>query len=265
MIGALLHRSYRRARGMLLALAAVLVVFQVLVVIAANYVQQQGGFTQFVAILPPIAQQFVGGIFSSFASMVAFGYFHPIVIIVFVGLAIIVASEPAADVESGVVDLVLARPIWRAQLITRSLIMLTMTTAVIAALMVAASWSSLQVLAPPGAAVRAGMLVRLATNLVAVAWVAGALALAVASVAKRRGSAAGSVAIVALALYLLNVLAEINPRLHPYVPLSPFHYYQPVGIVSGLGTRWAGDVGLLVAVAGVLSALAFLGFSRRDL
>ncbi|MBI2221841.1 MAG: ABC transporter permease subunit [Acidobacteria bacterium] len=265
MLLALLHRSFRRARALLMALAAVLAAFQVLVVLAAGYLHQQGGFSQVVALLPPMAQQLMGGVFSSFGSMVAFGYFHPVVIIVMVGLAIVVASEPAADVESGVVDLVLARPIRRGHLVTRSLLMLLLTTSIIASLMVAASWSSLQMLAPPGASLRAAVVAKLATNLVAVAWAAGALALAVASLAKRRGAAAGGVAIVVLALYLLNVLAEINPRIRPYAPLSPFHYYQPIGIVSGMGTRWAGDVSLLVGVAAVFAAVAFVAYSKRDL
>jgi hypothetical protein len=68
-----------------------------------------------------------------------------------------------------------------------------------------------------------------------------------------------------LALYLLNFLAEVNPRVRPFAPLSPFHYYQPIGIVSGLGTRWAGDVSMLVGVAVVLAIVAFLAFSKRDL
>lgn len=265
MIKALLHRSFRRSRGLLIALAAVLVVFQVLVVIAASTLEEQGSFTRMVALLPPFVQQALGGVFSSFASMVAFGYFHPVVVIVFGGLAIFVASEPAADVESGVVDLVLARPIRRAHVVTRSLIMLGLTTTVIAALMVGASWLSLLAVAPRGTGIRFAVLVKLASNLIAVAWAVGAMALAAAAVARRRAAAGGGVAIVALALYLLNFLADLLPRLKPYGPWSPFHYYQPIGIVSGLGTRWTGDVLLLTAVAGLFATAAFVGFSRRDL
>jgi hypothetical protein len=106
---------------------------------------------------------------------------------------------------------------------------------------------------------------KLAVNLVAVSLVPGTLSLLAASFLKRRGMAAGAVGILTLALYLLNFLAELLPRLRPSAPLSPFHYYQPIGIVSGFGTRWAGDVLLLVGTAAVLSALAFVVFSRRDL
>jgi ABC-2 type transport system permease protein len=265
MLAALLQRSFRRARGLLIALAAVLVVFQVLVVLAATYVEDQGGFSQMAALLPPFVQQAMAGVFSSFPAMVAFGYFHPVVIVVFVGLAIAVATEPAADIESGVVDLVLARPIRRGHLVTRSVLMLAITTSVIAGLMVGASWISLIWMAPPGVGIRFAVLAKLGANLSAVAWVLGGLALAAAAIAKRRATAGGGVAIVALALYLLNFLADLLPRLHPYRPLSPFHYYQPIGIVSGVGTRWAGDVMVLVAAAAVLSGIAWVAFSRRDL
>lgn len=264
MLGALLGRSFARARGLLVALAAVLAVFQVLVVLAAAYMREQGGFSQFVALLPPVAQQMMGGIFSSFGSMIAFGYFHPVVIIVFVGVAIVVASEPAADVESGVVDLVLARPVRRGFLIARSALMLALTTLAMASLMVAASWLAIRFNAPPGSGLPLAVLVRLAINLVAVAWTLGALSLLAASVSRRRGVAAGGTGIVALALYLLTFLAGIWPRAKPFGPLSPFHYFQPLGIVSGLGTRWATDVLTLAAAGLVLCGMAFVAYSRRD-
>ena len=266
MMRALLARSFRRARALLVALAAVLMLFQVLVVTAAQYLQEQQGFAQIVAILPALAQQFMGSIFSSFAAMVAFGYFHPVVIIVFVGLSIVVASEPAADVETGVIDLVLGRPIGRRYIVGRSVLMLALTTGGIAALMVAASRVSTVTMAPRNAAtIPLGTLVRLAANLVAVAWTAGAFSLAAATLARRRGGAAGTAGIVALAAYLLNVLAELWPRLRPYGKLSPFHYYQPMSIISGSISAWAWDVVILVAVSAVLVGISFIAFSRRDL
>lgn len=260
----LLRRSFARARRLLGALAAVLVLFQVLVVLAAAYLEEQQGFSGIVAMLPPFAQQMMGGVFSSFAAMVAFGYFHPIVITVFVGLAIVLASEPAADVESGVVDLVLARPVPRRDLVTRSMLMLALTTSGIAGLMMAASYGAVRVLAPVGAGPRLEILGRLAVNLVGVAWVCGSASLAASAMGRRRGAAAGAVGILALALYLLDFLAGVWPRLRPYGPLSPFHYFRPLEIVTGMGTRWTADV-LVLAIAGaVLCGVAYAVFARRD-
>jgi len=265
-LGALVRRSFARARGLLLTLAGVLVLFEILVVIAAVYLHERGAFTQIIAFLPFMAQQMLGGVFSSFAGMVAFGYFHPVVVIVFVGMAIAVASEPAADVESGVVDLVLSRPIGRWQVVTRTILVLAGTIIGLASLMVTATRLGMWWFVPAGGpALPLRSLVKLAANLVAVAWVFGALSLAIASVGRRRGLATGAAGLVALALYLLDVLAGLLPRIKPYGVLSPFHYYQPISIVSGLGTQWSADV-LLLTIAGVaLCGIAYFCFWRRDL
>ncbi|HYU80990.1 MAG TPA: hypothetical protein VEK56_18520 [Vicinamibacterales bacterium] len=261
----LLYRSFSRTRALLLSLAAVLVLFQVLVVSAATYLRETGRLSQFVALLPGVVQQMTSGIFAGFGNMVAVGYFHPVVIFVFVGTAIVVASEPAADVESGVVDLVLARPVARWRLVARSLFMMVLTTTAIAGLMLAASRLSITFVSSSDPTVSTRVLAKLAANLVAVAWVMGAVSLAAASIARRRAPAAGVTGIIALALYFLNLLAEIWPRMAPYGPLSPFHYYRATAIIADVGTRWARDIATLLAGASVFSIVAFIAFSRRDL
>jgi beta-exotoxin I transport system permease protein len=261
---ALLQRSFGRARVLLLPLAAVLVLFQVLIVSVARYLRDSGAFSQLLAFLPPFVQQLAGGVFSGFGSMVAFGFFHPVVIIVFVATAIVIASEPAADVESGLVDLLLARAIGRWQLIARSLVMTLLTTTAIAGLMVAASRASTILLARPSVEPSTAVILKLAANLIALAWIMGSLSLAIAAVVRRRGAATGAAGIAALVLFFLNFLAEIWPRLRPYGPLSPFHYYQPTVIIAGGATRWATDIATLLAGAALLSLIAFVAFARRD-
>src|SRR5215217_5906053 len=246
-LAALVGRSFGRARGLLLTLTLVLMAFQVMVVAAGRYLRDTGAFATLVSAMPVFVQQIAGPFFSGFGSMVAFGYFHPVVIIVFVGTAILVASEPAADVESGIVDLVLARPIRRWRIVARSLVMTALTTTAMAGLMVAASRVSMLFLAPEGASLPMSTLVRLAANLVAVAWIMGAVSLATATVVRRRSIAAGIAALAALVLYLLNLLAEIWPAMSRYGRASPFHYYRPTLIMTGVGTGWAIDVAILVS------------------
>lgn len=264
-LGALVSRSLRRSGGLLISLAAVLAVFQVLVVVAAAYLREQQVFSQVVALIPVFAQQFFGAFLSSFTGMVAFGYWHPVVVIAFVGLAVVLASEPAADVESGVVDLVLARPLRRSLVITRSIAVTASMTLALAALMVATTAISLVAESGvPAMRDSVGIVSKLAVNLVAVAWCLGALSLAASSLSRRRGTAAGAVGILAFALYLVNALADASARFKPYGPYSPFHYYQPVTIVAG-GSRWMSDVTLLVGVAAALVLVAYVAWSRRDL
>ncbi|MGE5813266.1 MAG: ABC transporter permease subunit [Acidobacteriota bacterium] len=261
----LVGRSFRRSRGLLMSLAAVLAIFQVLVVVAASYLREQQGFSQVVALLPVIAQQFFGALLSSFTGMVAFGYWHPVVVIAFVGVAIVVASEPAADLESRVVDLVLARPVRRSLAITRSVVATALTTLMLVVLMVATSAISLGAVEGSAAVAPAvRMVTKLAANLVAVSWCLGALALAASTVLSRRGTAAGGTGVIAFASYLLNALADVSPKFKAFGPYSPFHYFQPMAIVAG-GSRWQSDIGLLLVVAAMLCAVAYVAWSRRDL
>lgn len=262
---ALVFRSFRRSRGLLISLGGVLAIFQVLVVNAASYLQEQQMLSQVLAMLPVLAQQLFGAFLSSFTGMVAFGYWHPVVVIAFVGVAIVVASEPAADCESGVVDLVLARPVARRTMITRSVLVTGLTTVALASLMVATTTTSLFVVAgPPAARSALSIVSKLAANLVAVSWCLGALALAASTVLSGRGTAAGVAGITAFALYLLNALADASSRFRPYGPCSPFHYFQPIAIISG-GSRWRPDIALLLLVAAVLTLVAYGVWSKRDL
>jgi ABC-type transport system involved in multi-copper enzyme maturation permease subunit len=262
---ALLGRSFRRSRWLLASLAGVLALFQVLVVLAASYLQEQQGFSQIVAVLPVMAQQFLGGIFSSFGAMVAVGYFHPVVVIAFVGVSIAMASEPSADLESGVVDLVLARPVRRSRLVTRSILFTAFMSLGLVVMMVTTTAASLALIRPAGSnAPVVRSVVKLAANLLAVAWCLGALSLAASAILKRRATAAGSAGIVALALYLLNALADLSSAFRRYGPYSPFHYFQPMAIISG-SSRWQTDSAWLLTVAAALSAIAYAAWSRRDL
>ena len=57
--------------------------------------------------------------------MATLGYFHPLPLMLVVQFAIYLATEPAGEIEFGLVDLILARPLPRHWLVTRSLLMMT--------------------------------------------------------------------------------------------------------------------------------------------
>lgn len=267
MLSTLVARSIGRSRALLVALAGVLVLFQVFLVIAAAYFEESRAFSQIAAFLPMAVQQMVGAaVFASFKGFVSFGYFHPIVVITFVGAAIYLASEPASDIESGMVDIILARPVRRALVITRSLGAMLVGTLTMALLMFAASRAALAALAPAGASVPSAVaLLRLDANLLAVAWVFGALSLALAANARRRAAAAGAAGVIALVLYLVNFLSGVWPKAKAYGPVSPFHYYDAVPLMMGQTAQWLPHIATLVAMAAVLCVAAYVSFSRRDL
>src|SRR5207249_1280834 len=184
-----LGRSLARSRALFFGLACVLGGFQFLLVIMAGEVHQSQAFSQLTALVPPMIQQALGGLaFTSFPALVSFGYSHPIVVLALVEAAIFVGSEPAWEVEAGVLDLSMARPVPRRMMIARSALVVILTTAALATCMATATRIALHAFAPAGAPwPPVAVTVTLALNLGTVALCFGCLSLAVASIASRRG------------------------------------------------------------------------------
>ena len=61
-------------------------------------------------IAPTFVLQLMGPALTSFRGMVLFVYVDPLIVMLVVQFAIYLATEPAGEVESSLVDLVLARP-----------------------------------------------------------------------------------------------------------------------------------------------------------
>ena len=92
---------------------------------------------------------------------------------------------------------------------------------------------------------------------------AGAVAMAVGAATGSPAVARGVAALVAVASYLINALAQVTSALRPARPISP--YYLVLGnepLAHGL--RLAGAVSVLAAAAAITAAASIL-FARRDL
>ncbi len=264
----LARHSMVRSRTLILVLAAVLVAFELLLVIAADTLQQSGTFGSFAALVPPFMRQVFGDsllIFMSFAGVVCFGYFHPMVIGALVAFVIAVATEPVGEIETRFLDVVLARPLARSSVVGRSVLLVVLLPAAIVMVMVLSTAVGLHTLAPKATATPAVRLIlSLAVNLWALVLSVGGVGLAVGAVSRRRSTAAGAVGIATLALFFVDYLARIWKPAKSIAWLSPFHYYDAMAMVMGRPLPW-GDVGVLVmsGVAGIV--VAFVLFQRRDL
>jgi hypothetical protein len=266
MLWPLVRRSLARHRALVFALGGLLTGFQFLLVVVATNYQRQGLFAQAAALVPPFVQEALGGmLLASFSGTVALGFFHPVVMLAFSCGAIYLASEPAGEVEHGLVDLIAARPVARHLLITRSLIVYTGTTTAIVTLMFVANETAVRLLAPQGVAVISRpRLLWVAANLLGVVWCLGGAGLAVAAGARRRGAAAGSAALLAVSLYLLHFAAAAWPKLRPADRISPFHYYESMPTLLGFSQPVRNIAGLLIATS-ILVAIAQVIYARRDL
>jgi len=131
--------------------------------------------------------------------------------------------------------------------------------------MTAATWIGLMCCTAAAADRLAFALIRsLATSLGAVALCWGGVAVAVASGARRRATAAGATAVTTLAAYLVDYLGRIWDPARIAARLSPFHYFEPMALIAGDATNGT-NLAMLVAVGAAAAALAYARFSRRDL
>jgi ABC-type transport system involved in multi-copper enzyme maturation permease subunit len=264
----LVRRSLARQRPVFLSVGAVLTGFQVMLVVIASTLQTARSFTLLSAMMPMGAQQAFGPsvfMLASFAGLTTFGYFHPVVVLAVTLVGAFAATEPAGEVEWGLFDLELARPVPRRDVLTRSLIVSFGVTAFVGCAMMAGTFAGLAALAPAGSAwPRFPRVLDLVAHLVALAWVFAAAGLVASGLAKRRGAAFGGVAVIVVSLYLLNFIADAWDKVAPLRPYLPFHYFPGFEVATGTAAT-ARDLGVLAAVVAVLVAAAYWRFEKRDL
>jgi ABC-type transport system involved in multi-copper enzyme maturation permease subunit len=149
------------------------------------------------------------------------------------GFAIAIGTEPAGEVETRFFDLVLARPVPRALVVARSILLILLLPAIVIGVMMAATLLAVRWGAPAGSDVPARLIASLALNLWMLVECAGGMALAVASVSRRRATAAGLVGVAMLALFFVDYVARVWPAARSIVWLSPFHYFDAMAMVMG--------------------------------
>ena len=267
-VASLVRRSAAQARYVLVGCLCLMGGFQIVIVGQASAIESAQSFGRMAELVPAFLQRGLGSkamLLATFKGTVAFGYFHPIVAVLVSALAAYVTTEPAHDVESGLVDLILARSVPRRSLVTRSALLAAAAVAGAAIAMAFGTWLGLRMFAspsfePPSAAVAA----RLLLHLSAVACCFGALGLAVGAASHRWSTAFTTVVLSIVLLYLLDFLAIGWPVMRSIVGLSPFHYYPALSIIAGDAPRWR-NVIILLSTAAALTSVAYWQFSRRDL
>ncbi len=267
-LAVLAWRSVVQARYALFACLALLAAFQIMIVAQASGLEETRSFGHMAELVPAFLQRGLGSqwmLLVTFKGMVAFGYFHPVVAVLISVLAIYFATEPAHDVEAGLVDLVLARAVPRRVVVTRSLLLAGGAVFSAVILMAFGTRLGLRIFAKPefdapSAATTARMLLHLA----AVAWCFGGFALAIAAGARRWSTAFTTSALAAVVLYLLDFLAIDWPPMRAIAWISPFHYYPALSILAGTAPVWP-NVGILMSASAIFCAIGYWRFNQRDL
>jgi hypothetical protein len=262
---ALVGHSLRRRRGLFAVMCLILFLFQIVMIVAARAIQNSGGFSTLGALLPSFMEEWTNMAALSFRGMVLFGYTHPVVLLFFIAIAIVIGSEPALEIDSKFIDLVMSRPLARSVVINRSIIVLVTVTIAGIASMIAGTMGGLALLAPPSVRTpEARVILSLALNLglIVVAW--GAVTLAIASFANRGGSAAAIGGLLAFVMIVVDYVGRFWEAALPISRFSPFHYFNPFQIIGGQPLRIA-DVLVLIAVFVAGCIVANIAYARRDL
>ena len=265
---ALLRRSAAQARYVLIGGCALLFGFQLVIVGQAAEVERNSSFGRMAELMPAFLQRGLGSkamLLATFKGTVAFGYFHPVVGLLVVLMAMYVTTEPAHEVESGLVDLEHARSVPRHRLLTRSLLLAGLATGCALLLMFAGTAAGGRLfdagrMGLPSVEIRARLLLHLA----GVAACFGGFALLLATSSRRWTTAFTTAALTAVVLYLVDFLAIGWRPIRAVAWLSPFHYYPALSIIAGDAPVWRNAV-ILFGAAGAFVAAAYWQFARRDL
>ena len=263
----LVIRSAAQARLVLLGATAVFFIFQFLLIAHAAEIERSQAFGRIADLVPGFLQRGLGAqalALATFKGSVAFGYFHPVIVCAVSLVAMYIATEPAHDVESGLVDLVLARAVPRHRLLTRSLGLAMAASAGLTAWMLLGTYVGLRILAPEFAWPSVALLSLLAIHLIAVAWCCAAIGLLAAASSKRWTTAFTIGAAVVIVGYLVDFLAIGWTPARVLAWAFPFNYYPALLIVGGTA-HTARDLSILAGATVAFTALAYWRFNRRDL
>jgi len=263
----LFRLSLKRVWPLLCAMGFLLAAVQAFRVLIAASLHNAGQFDQITALLPPFVRDIFG---SSLASVMTFNgivcgvYFDTGFIVALLALAIALATLPASEIETGFADLILARPMPRHWLITRTIALVLFSILLMLLMIMAGTWAGLALFAPPDApwpsARQTGSLA-LSLGMLVVCWSGVAMAF---GAAYRRGVASAATSLLAFAALLLDWAHRLWPPLDSIAWLSPFYYFQPYELVAGDPLRLE-NLLVLWAIATTGYTLAYLIISLRDI
>jgi beta-exotoxin I transport system permease protein len=223
--------------------------------------QSAGEMETFLKNMPDAFKELVGGDYTSPAGYLRAELFSLLGPILFLVYAVGAGGKAlAGEEEARSLDLLLSTPLSRARVVRdKALAMLISMFGLSAFLfvMVVGVGRPFDLIVPVQDAAAACVMLLL------VGLAFGSIALAVGCATGRKSTAFAVTGVVAVATYVLNVLAPSVSSLEWSRPLSPFRWYlAPDPLTTGLH---AANVTVLIAITTVSTAFAFWSFRRRDL
>jgi ABC-2 type transport system permease protein len=262
LFGRLIRQHGRLLAGLLAGLFAV----PMIVVFAAAQIEEGPGLQGMIDQFAPsglrdfIAEQF-GTV--TFAGTVAFAFQHPAVIVAALSFVVVVGTVPAGERETGLLDLILARPLPRWRYFASVLLLIALGALALPVAALAGVATGLGLVEGPEALPWHRYLPS-AVGLACLMLCVGGYTLLLAVGARRRGTAASRVAGLTLLLYVVDVLGNLWRPLEGLRWISPFSYFDPIRAAILREVPPAHTV-VLLSVFLVGTLLALLRFRRQDL
>ena len=266
MIRALTLRQLRHQRALFAAVWLGLAALEwLLVVVVARIEMGPGIRALFEQFLPPAIRVLFGSLLgsASFGGLVAFGFTHPAGLVAAIGFIVVVATLPAGERESGILELILSRPVPRVRYLAAVVLLLVVAAVVLPLGLLAGAALGLQQVDNPDE-LSWTRYVYASTGLTCLLLAIGGYTLYFATGASRRGRAVALAVGWTVTLLWIEILAQLWAPLERVRWISPFHYYDPMGYVVAAGAPLYHPA-VLLGVFVVATAAAFRRFHRQDL
>jgi ABC-type transport system involved in multi-copper enzyme maturation permease subunit len=254
------HAVYVLASGLLLG------GFQWLICAVVASTDVTGALGTLVQSLPPMVQsmvseQFFGGF--SKASLLAFGWEHPIAQAVGAALAIVLATQAVAgESETGTIELTLGQPIARSTYLAAHVVFALAALALVTLAGLAGTVAGGRVYGLE--TFRLAALARLGLDYLALQAALFGLTLVFSAFGREGGRVSLFGFLCALVSYLVHVIGTMWDGWKPLVPYTLHAYYVPKDLlVKGAGVTRPAATLLAAALGGLL--VAWWRFRRRDL
>jgi ABC-2 type transport system permease protein len=265
-IRALLDRNLRHHARLLLSLFGGFIVLEMLICWIASSIEAGPGLASLWEQMMPSAfrRMFSAQMgMASFDGMVAFGFRHPAILTAAVAYVIVVGTLPAGERESGLLDLILARPVRRSRYLTAVVLALAIGALVLPVALLIGTVAVLPLL-DVSSALPWQRYVPSAASLAALLLAIGGYSLLIAVTSRRRGPAVARAVGLTIVLFFLEFLASAWEAVSVLRWLTPFHYHQPIRAAVFREMPLVNPLTLLLLFA-VCTMAAYACFRRQDL
>lgn len=265
----LLVQLLRRSRGGLIAMTIGLFVFEYIQPVA---IDAFGNLDQLIAIMDLVPKPFLALMNVTpevveevgLPGFLALGFTHPVYHLLVSAVVIWVAARGlAGEMESGQVQVSLARPVSRRQFFLARVLAVVFVSLWVAIVAVVGNIVGIWFSQPAGEMDNWHFVAQAGASLL-LALTIGGVALLVSARADRMGQAVGWAAGFLIVSYVIDYFATLWAFLEPLQPISVFNYYDPPTALAQ-GTIPASNALVLSAVALLTAIAGSLIFDRRDL